>query len=39
LVEWDNDVPEWSILWAEARRAQIALDVASGAKIGLRHAS
>ena len=39
LVEWDNDVPEWPILWAEARRAQIAMDVASGAKIGLRHAS
>lgn len=39
LIEWDNDVPEWPILLAEARRAQIAMDVASGARIGLRHAS
>lgn len=22
LIEWDNDVPEWSVLFAEARRAE-----------------
>lgn len=26
LVEWDNDVPEWATLHAEARRAQKRLD-------------
>ena len=26
LVEWDNDVPEWSILEAEAARAELALS-------------
>ncbi|WP_323771323.1 DUF692 domain-containing protein [Antarctobacter sp.] len=26
LIEWDNDVPEWSVLAAEARRAQVALS-------------
>jgi hypothetical protein len=25
LVEWDNDVPEWPILFAEARRAEAVL--------------
>ncbi len=39
LIEWDNDVPEWPILLAEARRAQIAMDAAAGRRIGLRHAS
>jgi uncharacterized protein (UPF0276 family) len=39
LIEWDNDVPEWPVLLAEARRAQTALDVASGMTIGARHAS
>ncbi|CAN2535109.1 hypothetical+protein [Methylocapsa aurea] len=29
LVEWDNDVPDWSELAHEARKAQVALDVAS----------
>jgi uncharacterized protein (UPF0276 family) len=28
LVEWDNDVPEWPVLLAEAGRAQRLLDVA-----------
>ena len=28
LVEWDNDVPEWSVLLAEAERLQQYLDVA-----------
>lgn len=26
LVEWDNDVPEWPVLRAEAKRAQAILD-------------
>jgi uncharacterized protein (UPF0276 family) len=39
LVEWDNDVPEWPVLLAEAHRAQIAMDAAAGLQIGLRHAS
>ncbi len=28
LVEWDNDVPEWPVLLAEAGRAQLLLDAA-----------
>lgn len=27
LIEWDNDVPEWHVLRAEARRAAAALDL------------
>ena len=28
LIEWDNDVPEWQRLWAEAQRAErVMLDV------------
>ena len=27
LIEWDNDVPEWSVLRAEAMHAQAELDV------------
>jgi uncharacterized protein len=26
LIEWDNDVPEWALLQAEAQRAQTALE-------------
>lgn len=26
LVEWDNDIPEWSVLRAEAARAQAILE-------------
>ena len=26
LVEWDNDVPEWSVLFAEAEAAQALID-------------
>ena len=26
LIEWDNDVPEWPILAAEARAAKAALE-------------
>jgi Uncharacterized protein conserved in bacteria len=26
LVEWDTDVPEWSVLADEARRADAALN-------------
>jgi uncharacterized protein (UPF0276 family) len=29
LVEWDNDVPEWPILLAEARRAEAAMAQAA----------
>jgi hypothetical protein len=36
LIEWDNDLPEWSVLFAEARRAEAAMNAASE---GLRHAS
>jgi len=27
LIEWDNDVPDWPILSAEAARADAALKV------------
>jgi uncharacterized protein len=30
LIEWDNDVPDWSILQAEALRAQVELDLVKG---------
>lgn len=26
LVEWDNDVPDWPVLYAEAQRAQAQID-------------
>ncbi|PIE09683.1 MAG: hypothetical protein CSA72_11415 [Rhodobacterales bacterium] len=29
LIEWDNDVPDWPVLAAEARRAQDALEKVS----------
>lgn len=29
LIEWDNDVPDWPLLHAEAQRAAAALDLAS----------
>ncbi len=29
LIEWDNDVPDWSVLQAEAERAQTFIDHAS----------
>ncbi|ASP21045.1 hypothetical protein ANTHELSMS3_02370 [Antarctobacter heliothermus] len=29
LIEWDNDVPDWSVLAAEAARAQVALSQVS----------
>lgn len=39
LIEWDNDVPEWPILKAEAQRAERILDrFATFANPGLRHA-
>lgn len=40
LVEWDNDVPEWSVLLGEARRAEGTMaDAASMSKEGAhRHA-
>ncbi len=40
LIEWDNDAPVWSVLLAEARRAELAMArvVASCDETGLRHA-
>ncbi len=37
LIEWDNDVPAWPVLLAEARRADAAMDRAA-AWGALRHA-
>lgn len=37
LIEWDNDVPQWSVLAAEARRADAAMARRANAR-GLRHA-
>jgi uncharacterized protein len=38
LVEWDNDVPTWPILHAEARRAEAAMRSNDPVR-ALRHAS
>jgi uncharacterized protein (UPF0276 family) len=40
LVEWDNDVPEWMVLLAEARRAETAMAQAVSATVSSerRHA-
>lgn len=35
LIEWDNDVPDWAVLHAEARRAD--RHAASAMNAGLRH--
>ncbi len=32
LIEWDNDVPDWPVLAAEARRANAILQRGSGAR-------
>jgi uncharacterized protein (UPF0276 family) len=37
LIEWDNDVPQWPVLAAEARRAETAMTRAA-ARGALRHA-
>jgi uncharacterized protein (UPF0276 family) len=37
LIEWDNDVPQWPVLAAEARRADAAMAQRANA-MGLRHA-
>ena len=37
LIEWDNDVPQWPVLVAEARRADAAMVRRANAK-ELRHA-
>jgi uncharacterized protein (UPF0276 family) len=29
LIEWDNDVPDWATLFAEARRADLCADAAA----------
>ena len=39
LVEWDNDVPEWPILHAEARRAEATMAAAARGGGEFRHAS
>jgi hypothetical protein len=33
LIEWDNDVPQWSVLHAEASRAQRILDTHEDAQL------
>ena len=33
LIEWDNDLPDWDTLFAEAGRAQTCLATASGARL------
>jgi uncharacterized protein (UPF0276 family) len=38
LVEWDSNIPEWSVLQAEARAAQAILDRHTSASNGFRHA-
>ncbi|MGD0188268.1 MAG: DUF692 domain-containing protein [Roseiarcus sp.] len=40
LIEWDNDVPVWPALLAEARRAELTMArvVAASEEKGLRHA-
>jgi uncharacterized protein (UPF0276 family) len=37
LIEWDNDVPQWPVLAAEARRADAAMARRAN-EMGLRHA-
>ena len=37
LVEWDSNIPEWSVLQAEARAAQAILDRHARASNGSRH--
>ncbi len=32
LIEWDNDVPEWPVLFAEAKRADAVLAAAAADK-------
>jgi uncharacterized protein (UPF0276 family) len=38
LVEWDNDVPEWTVLLGEARRAEAAMARATSSEGLRRHA-
>jgi hypothetical protein len=37
VVEWDSNIPEWSVLHAEARAAQAILDRDASASNGSRH--
>ncbi len=39
LIEWDNEVPDWSVLKREAQLADAILDRHVAADLGLRHAS
>jgi len=39
LIEWDNDVPEWPILYAEAVRAEATMTAAASGRGEFRHAS
>jgi uncharacterized protein (UPF0276 family) len=39
LIEWDNEVPEWSVLKREAQLADVILDQQARIGQGLRHAS
>ncbi len=38
LIEWDNDVPEWPVLLAEAERADAVLAAAVQKEKSLAHA-
>ena len=38
LIEWDNDVPEWPVLFAEAQRADAVLAAAAKREKSLAHA-
>jgi len=33
LIEWDNDVPDWPVLQAEADRAQSEIDRAAEVRL------
>ena len=37
LVEWDNDLPDWAMLLAEARRAGDVMRAAAGASVERAH--
>jgi uncharacterized protein (UPF0276 family) len=39
LIEWDSNIPDWSVLQAEAAAAQAILDRHQSAMAGERHAA
>lgn len=38
LIEWDNDIPEWDVLFTEARRAEHIMMERTATKRTVRHA-